>query len=98
MPVQDLILYQKIYDLILYSFPILEKFPKPQRWVLAQDIQKSMLRFLKYVLLAHRNYYRRDMLKKADIESGKHIACSENQVLFDFEEKYVYLAGNIKTV
>lgn len=68
MAIEDLILYQKIYDFILYSFPILEKFPKTQKWVLAQDIQKSMLNLLKYIMYAHKNYYRREMLRRADIE------------------------------
>ena len=40
---KDLILYQKVYDLILYSFPILNRFPKHQRFVLAQQIGNSML-------------------------------------------------------
>lgn len=68
MPIEDLILYQKVYDLILYAFPILEKFPKNQKWILAQDIQKSMLNLEKYLIPAHRNYRRREMLEKANIE------------------------------
>ena len=39
----NLILYQKVYDLILYSFPIISRFPKHQKHVLAQQIQNSML-------------------------------------------------------
>ena len=68
MPIEDLILYQKIYDLMLYIFPILEKYPRGQKWVLAQDIQKSMLDFQKYIIMAHRNYHRREMLEKANVE------------------------------
>jgi len=30
----DLIIYQKTYDLILWFFPIINKFPKKQRFVL----------------------------------------------------------------
>lgn len=68
MAIGDLILYQKVYDLILYSFPILNKFPKSQKWVLAQDLQKSMINLLKYILIAHKGYNRKEMLIKADIE------------------------------
>ena len=68
MPIEDLILYQKIYDLIIYAFPILEKFPRNQKWILAQDIQRSMLNMQKYIILAHRNYYRKEMLEKANVE------------------------------
>ena len=38
-----LVLYQKMYDLILYSFPIINRFPKSQKFVLGQQIQNCML-------------------------------------------------------
>ena len=38
-----LVLYQKMYDLILYSFPIINRFPKSQKFVLGQLIQNCML-------------------------------------------------------
>ena len=40
---KDLIIYQKLYDLIMYAFPIVNRFPKNQRFVLAQQIENALL-------------------------------------------------------
>lgn len=40
---QKLIILQKTYDLMLYAFPLLARFPKNQRFTLAQKIQNGML-------------------------------------------------------
>ena len=39
----QLIIYQKLYDMMVYSFPIISRFPKDQRFVLGQQIQNEML-------------------------------------------------------
>lgn len=41
--VSDLTIWQKIVDLTVYAIPILNKMPKNQRFVLAQQIQNKML-------------------------------------------------------
>ena len=33
----DLLIQQKIYDMILYAYPALEQMPKSQKFSLAQD-------------------------------------------------------------
>ena len=39
----SLIIYQKVYDFTLYIFPIVDRFPKSQKFVLGQQIQNCML-------------------------------------------------------
>jgi len=39
----ELIIYQKHYDLMLYAFPVISRFPKNQRFVLGQQIQNCMV-------------------------------------------------------
>ena len=39
---EELTIYQKQYDLILYAFPIINRFPKTQRFVLGQQIQNCL--------------------------------------------------------
>lgn len=46
----DLILFQKIYDLILWLHPILNRFPKSQKFVLAQKIENCSLEILEKVV------------------------------------------------
>ena len=43
MALDDLILFQKAYDLFVWLFPIVGKFPKNQRFVLGQKIQKNLI-------------------------------------------------------
>ena len=38
-----LIIYQKVYDLILYALPIINRFPKSQRFVLGQQIENGLI-------------------------------------------------------
>lgn len=68
---EDLIIYQKVYDLILYAFPILNRFPKNQRFVLAQQIQNSMLEIQKKIVEANKLRNRRRLQFEIDIELDK---------------------------
>lgn len=49
----NLIILQKTYELMLYSFPILTKFPKSQRFTLAQKIQNGMLDMAAHIVRAN---------------------------------------------
>ena len=40
---KELIIYQKYYDLMLYSLPIIGGFPKDQRFILGQQIENQMI-------------------------------------------------------
>ncbi len=47
---EDLIVFQKLYDLILWIYPIINKFPQKQRFVLGQQIQNKLLEILKNII------------------------------------------------
>jgi four helix bundle protein len=49
---QDLVIYQKVYDLLLYLYPIINKFPKSQRFVLGQHIENKALDLLQLLIRA----------------------------------------------
>ena len=51
---RELIIYQKLYDMMLYSFPIIGRFPKDQRFVLGQQIQNEMLEIGKLIVHANK--------------------------------------------
>jgi hypothetical protein len=51
---EELTIYQKHYDLILYAFPIVNAFPKSQRFVLGQQIQNCMLDIAKLIMQANK--------------------------------------------
>ena len=63
-----LIIYQKLYDLITYAFPIVNRFPKNQRFVLAQQIENSLLDAVKLVAKANLQRDKRRTLYELDIQ------------------------------
>ena len=68
---KDLVVYQKMYDLIKYSFPVLNRFPKSQKYVLAQQIENSFLGMLNLVITANKLKNKKRTLFLLDVELEK---------------------------
>jgi len=66
--IDKLIIYQRLYDVILYAFPILNRFPKSQKFVLAQQIQNALLDTVKLVVRANVQRDKRATLIELDIQ------------------------------
>ena len=68
-----LILYQKFCDLIIYSFPIIGRFPQIYRFTLAQQIQNCMLDIVKLIVHANKltTEKRTEMMILIDVELEK---------------------------
>lgn len=49
----QLVILQKTYDLMLYLFPLLTRFPKNQRFTLAQHIQNGLLDMAAHIVRAN---------------------------------------------
>jgi hypothetical protein len=66
-------LFVKTYDLLKYLIPATEKFPKSQRFALAQRIRDTALDFYEYLLEARKVDLsaRRDVLRRADVALEK---------------------------
>jgi len=47
---QNLVIFQKVYDLILWMYPLINKFPKKQRFVLGQQLENTLLEILKGII------------------------------------------------
>lgn len=69
--IEDLIIYQKMYDLIKYSFPVLSNFPKAQRFVLAQQIENTFLKMIELIVTANKLNSKKRMLFLLDVELEK---------------------------
>lgn len=50
---RELVILQRTYDLMLYAFPLLARFPKHQRFTLAQKIQNGMLDMAAHIVRAN---------------------------------------------
>jgi four helix bundle protein len=64
----DLIIFQKTYDLLLWLYPIINKFPKSQRFVLGQRLENKMLDILGSIVKANAERDKIPVLKKASVE------------------------------
>lgn len=66
-----MIIYQKVYDLILYLFPIVNRFPKSQRFVLGQQIENSLVEIAKMIVEANKRRNKLNVLYNMDVELEK---------------------------
>lgn len=64
----DLAIQQKIYDMMLYAYPILDNFPKSQKFSMVQDIKRTMDNILKLVITANKKKNKLPTLEKLDVE------------------------------
>ena len=65
----DLIIFQKTYDLILWAYPVINQFPKIQRFVLGQQIENILVGILKKMIYANkeRGEKRMEIIKEISI-------------------------------
>ncbi len=68
---QDLVIFQKVYDLILWLYPTVNKFPKSQRFVLGQQIENTVLEILKGTIQANQETNRLPYLKQISVDLDK---------------------------
>jgi four helix bundle protein len=60
----ELTVYQKHYDLILYAFPIIAQYPRNARFTLGQETQMCMLGIARLIVRANAE---RDRRRRLDI-------------------------------
>lgn len=58
-----LIIYQKYLELIYYSYNIVLKFPKSEKFALVQEIKQTLADGLRSLLFAQKEFSKRDKLK-----------------------------------
>jgi hypothetical protein len=92
-------LFVKTYDLLKYLIPATEKFPKSQRFALAQRIRDTALDFYEYLLEARKVglLARRDVLLRADVTLEKlriHLRLSMEMEYLKFPQ-YEHASGYV---
>ena len=90
MATEDFKLLQKIEDMIAYAYPILSRFPKAEKFSLAQDIRFSMNSLLKLTITEEKKYSKRTTLENMDIENEtlKHYVRLANKLQFLSNHSY----------
>ncbi|MFH0831863.1 MAG: diversity-generating retroelement protein Avd [archaeon] len=67
----ELAIFQKTYDLMQYLYPLVNKFPKSQRFVIGQRIENSALGILEGIIEANQSINKEGALKKTSVELEK---------------------------
>lgn len=67
-PKTELIIKQKIEDMIIYGNICLKQFPKAERYAMAADIRRCMYSLLGLVVAANKKYYKKNTLQDIDVE------------------------------
>lgn len=66
-----LLILGKIEDMMLYAYPVLNAYPKYERFVLAADIKRCMDQATERTIEANKKYYKKTTLQELDVEIDK---------------------------
>lgn len=64
---ENLIIYEKTYQLILWLHPTVSKFPKSQRFALGQHIENRALDFLSGIIVANAEWDKLPTLRRMNV-------------------------------
>ena len=71
MATDDFKLLQKVQDMMEYGYPMLNQFPKAEKFSLAQDIRHCMNQILELTITEDKKYTKKTTLEYLDIENEK---------------------------
>ncbi len=83
---EDLIIYQKVYDFMGYFFPIVERFPKFEKFALCSQLKNCVLDIARLIIRANKSRYRKAILYEIDIK------LEELKMLVRFSHQRKYLS------
>jgi len=64
---EELIVYQKMQELLEYGYTALRQFPKSEKFGLAADIKKQMYDVLRFIIIANKRYHKKTTIQELDI-------------------------------
>lgn len=70
---EEMVIFTRTYDLLTWLLPMAENFPRSQRFVVTQRLQKAVLDFQELIIEANsqRGAFRAEKLRAADSELRK---------------------------
>lgn len=97
---EELMILQKVQDMMLYAYPVLAQFPKSEKFSMAADIKRCMDQALERTLEASKKYYKKTTLQDLDIEVAKlkiYIRLAYNLRFIDMH-KYEVWSGKVTEI
>ncbi len=64
---ENLIIYQKVYDFSLYLFPIVDRFPKHEKFAICTHIKSCVLDICRTIIRANKSRQKRPILFDCDV-------------------------------
>ncbi|MGE3549635.1 MAG: diversity-generating retroelement protein Avd [Geobacter sp.] len=64
---QDLVIYQRMYDFMLYLFPIVDRFPKHEKFALCVNIKNCCIETARLIVRANKARNKRPLLFDIDV-------------------------------
>ncbi|MFH1245978.1 MAG: diversity-generating retroelement protein Avd [Candidatus Omnitrophota bacterium] len=64
---EELIIYQKVYDFMCYFFPLVERFPKSEKFVLCAQVKNGVWDILKLIIRANKSRNKTPLLFEIDV-------------------------------
>jgi four helix bundle protein len=69
--IEDMKIFHKTYEFIKWLHTLLNKFPKSEKYTMAQKIENTSLDFLESIIQSNNNFDKSQSLQKAIIELDK---------------------------
>ncbi|HLD55021.1 MAG TPA: diversity-generating retroelement protein Avd [Candidatus Nanoarchaeia archaeon] len=64
-------IFHKTYEFIKWLHTLLNKFPKSEKYTMAQKIENTSLNFLENIIQSNNDFYKKVSLQKAIVELDK---------------------------
>jgi hypothetical protein len=96
----ELKIFTKLYDLILWLYPMVNKFPKVQRFVLGQRIENSALELLRLMIKANTSRNKGPILEEFSVELDqlRILIRLSKDLKFMSINQYAYASGLINEI
>lgn len=69
--IEDMKIFHKTYEFIRWLHTLLNKFPKSEKYTMAQKIENTSLNFLESIIQSNNDFDKKQSLQKAIIELDK---------------------------
>jgi four helix bundle protein len=94
---QEMVIYQKIMDMMVYGYQALAQYPKSEKFALVTDIKRCMDLMLERTIEAQKKYYKKTTLQELDVEIAKMKAYLRlsHQLRFLPDKKYEIWSGMV---
>ena len=69
--IEDMKIFNKTYEFIKWLHMLLNKFPKSEKYTMAQKMENTVLSFLESIIQSNNDFDKKESLRKAIIELDK---------------------------